>query len=386
MGLFDKLAAGWSSHSEIPIVPSPIVHLPSEEEPKPIEGSPLLRGVPSREKQPDFFVPVVTCDLSIKDDLSLLDISPYRLSPRSKTHTLHYNLNDTEITVTGSDAFGLAHTNDYDLVIHMISHLHAEMQAYQRGERPDKPPRKYRPNTWDMLRFLRRDDGKAQYLAIEGGLDRLQGTTVSIRSESNGRRHAKGFGLIDGWDVVSKTGTGRASKVEIGIPGWIYEGVVREIPTLLTLNQDYFLLRRPLAKTLYRLARKTAGNNTSFYTLQDVHQRSGSTQVQSDFARDLRNLLNKTNGMILDYNFRLVKGIKGQRLEMCKVSSDAVAQGKLPLLDTSTYEKVRKFARGQDVYALEAEWRQWVEGMNKSMPDNADAAYINFCKKKCGVL
>jgi len=237
-----------------------------------------------------------------------------------------------------------------------------------------------------MLRFLRRDDGKAQYLAIEEGLDRLQGTTVSIRSESNGRRHAKAFGLIDGWDVVSKTDTGRASKVEIGIPGWIYEGVVRETPSLLTLNPDYFLLRRPLAKTLYRLARKTAGNNTSFYTLQDIHKRSGSTQVQSDFARDLRNLLDKTNGRILDYDFRIVKGAKGYRLEMGKVSASKVAQGQLPFLNTSTYEKVKKVAPGHDVYALESEWRQWVKEKGKPMPDNADAAFISFCKKKRGVL
>ncbi|ETW92325.1 MAG: hypothetical protein ETSY1_44150, partial [Candidatus Entotheonella factor] len=339
---------------------------------------------PELEKQGDFFVPVVMCDLPIKDEVSLLDFAPYRLSPRSKTNTLYYKLNDAEITVAGSEAFGLAHTHDYDIVIHMISHLNAEMRAYERGLRPNLPPRSYRPYVWDMLRFLRRDDGKAQYLGMEESLERSQGTSISIKPLHNDswRRKSQGFGLIDGWEVVSKTNSGLISSVEIGIPRWIYDGVVKERPSLLTFHPDFFLLRKPLGKTLYRLARKTAGEGESFYSMKDVHYRSGSTQPSNQFARDVRELLADTGFRILDYDFKVVGGNRGQRLEMEKVSTGEMKQRKLPLLKTSTYEKVKKVAPGCDVYGLEAEWRQWVQETDRPLPDNADAAFINFCKQK----
>lgn len=344
----------------------------------------LMRHAPELEKQRDFFVPVVMCDLPIKDEVSLLDFAPYRLSPRSKINTLHYKLRDAEITVAGSEAFGLAHTHDYDLVIHMISYLNAEMRAYERGLRAHLPPRSYRPHVWDMLRFLRREDGKAQYIAMEESLERAQGTSISIKpvNPEGRRRRSQGFGLIDGWEVVSKTQGGLISSVEIGIPRWIYEGVVKEGPSLLTFHPDFFLLKRPLAKTLYRLARKTAGADTSFYTMKDVHYRSGSVQPSNQFARDARELLEETGFRILDYDFKIVGEHRNQRLEMKKVSAGEIKQGTLPFLKTSTYEKVKKIVSGYDVYQLEAEWRHWVQDTHKPLPDNADAAFINFCKKK----
>jgi nucleoside diphosphate kinase len=44
-----------------------------------------------------------------------------------------------------------------------------------------------------------------------------------------------------------------------------------------------------------------------------------------------------------------------------------------------TFDKVRRACPGYDVYGLEAEWRQWAA--TKPAPNNADAAFIAFCKK-----
>jgi hypothetical protein len=47
-------------------------------------------------------------------------------------------------------------------------------------------------------------------------------------------------------------------------------------------------------------------------------------------------------------------------------------------LRPDTFDKVRKLCAGYDIYALESEWRSW--SADKPAPNNADAAFINFCK------
>lgn len=51
-----------------------------------------------------------------------------------------------------------------------------------------------------------------------------------------------------------------------------------------------------------------------------------------------------------------------------------------PLLRPETYEKAKTAAPGWDVYALEQQWREWIE--KKGMPKRPDGAFIGFCKKK----
>ena len=48
------------------------------------------------------------------------------------------------------------------------------------------------------------------------------------------------------------------------------------------------------------------------------------------------------------------------------------------VLRADSFDKVRQLCAGFDVYALEGEWRTWAAG--KPAPDNADAAFIAFCK------
>ena len=50
------------------------------------------------------------------------------------------------------------------------------------------------------------------------------------------------------------------------------------------------------------------------------------------------------------------------------------------LLRTDTYEKAKKVAPGYDVYVLEMQWREWMQG--KKPLQNLDAAFIAFCRQK----
>jgi plasmid replication initiation protein len=342
-----------------------------------------LRNPPPNDKQQDFFVPVIY-DIPIKDDVNLMDIAPYRLSTKTQANKLHYKLKNAVITVIAPEQYGLATVKDYDVVIHMISYLNAEMEAYRHGQRKAVPPNRYRPNIYDILKFCRRGDGGKQFKILVDSLDRLSTTYIKIESDDGEDKRAEGFHLIDGWSVVAKSKTGKVVSAEIGIPRWIYNGIVySETPTILTLHPDYFLLDLPIDRSLYRLARRTAGKGKSSYSLLAVHHRSGSTQPLYWFSRDLRELIGKKHH-ILDYDLTIMKGEHGELLEMSYTGKQArrAAQPGLPMLQTDTYEKAKRVAPRLDVYALEAEWRAWVRDTEKEPPHHPDAAFINFCKQK----
>ncbi|NCB31709.1 MAG: pirin [Clostridia bacterium] len=55
------------------------------------------------------------------------------------------------------------------------------------------------------------------------------------------------------------------------------------------------------------------------------------------------------------------------------------------LLQTETYAKAKRAAPGLDVYSLEQDWREWIAKTGKR-PDNPDAAFIGFCKRKAKQL
>ena len=54
-------------------------------------------------------------------------------------------------------------------------------------------------------------------------------------------------------------------------------------------------------------------------------------------------------------------------------------QNTVPPLPTDTYEKAKKAAPGYDVYALEAEWREWSQ--DKEPAKKPAGAFIGFCKQ-----
>ena len=51
-----------------------------------------------------------------------------------------------------------------------------------------------------------------------------------------------------------------------------------------------------------------------------------------------------------------------------------------PALPTTAYEEARKVAPKLDIYALEKEWRDWLN--TKENPEYSPGSFIAFCKKK----
>jgi plasmid replication initiation protein len=291
------------------------------------EARKLTRLPPESDAQLMFWVPAVF-DAPIKDDMNLMDVAPFALSKTAGEGIIRYELRDAIITVEGGAEVGLATAYDYDIVINMISHLAEAVRVYRieeaKGRRPNLPGRIYRPAAAEILKFCRRELGGKQYLDLERALDRLQATRVKITNLHGGkRRETQSFPLIGRYKVVSRTTQDRIDQIEIEIPNWVYEGIVKPDgkPSILTLNADYFLINRPIAKFIYRLARKAAGETEARYSLAELHKRSGSKLPPHKFRQAVEEIVNDAQLTPLpDYDLMLEKSERSTVLRMRKRS------------------------------------------------------------------
>jgi len=283
----------------------------------------MLREPPLDDTQLAFFVPAIY-DAPIKDDMQLMDISPFSLTKNRRNHTIRYELKDCIVTVSGAGEYGIATVFDYDIFLHMVSYLAEEMRQYKlaetRGQRPTLPAQVYRPNAAHILKFCRRSSGGRQYKDLEAALDRLKGTQIKIVNLNGGkRREALGVSLIQDYRVVSTTTTGHVDEVEIEIPNWVYEGIVKQkgTPHILTINPDYFLISQGIGRFIYRLARKGAGKGIAKYSVSELHRRSGSTQGLPQFRHMLGQYVATSKLYpVPDYDLDLVDGQRDSLLVM----------------------------------------------------------------------
>lgn len=292
--------------------------------------APLLREAPEDDSQLSFFVPAIY-DAPLKDDVNLMDVAPFSLGKNKRVGEIRYELKDCIITIDGSASAGLATVHDYDIFLHMVTSLAEEARRYRleldKGLRTEPPARLYRPTSSHILKFCRRSSGGKQYKDLEGALDRLQGTRIKIVNLTSGnRREVVAMPLIQTYKVISKTTSGNIDQVEIGIPDWVYNGVVREKgnPQILTMNPDYFLITQGTGKFIYRLARRATGKTgVARYSIQEIHKRCASPQGLAQFAYSIRKMVSNTRVFPFpDFDLEIVAGKRGEMLEMRRRKSE----------------------------------------------------------------
>jgi len=275
-----------------------------------------LRPAPEDDAQPDFFVPGLY-DVSVKDTISIMDVAVFRLSKsQTRKGEIIRHVRDDHVLEIASDARGMATIYDYDIVLFMISHLADQTRLWREGRGP-KPGRSFRPHSAEIFKFCRMDPGGDSYARLEQALDRLKGTTLKIIRKDQARNRSKAIGLIGGYDIISYTAKDRIGTVEIDIPEWIYDAVTtHQKPEVLTVHRDYFLIEKGLGRFIYRLARKAAGIGEATYSVQTIHQRTGSTRELRKFAFDLRQLVAAND--LPEYDLALIEGKDGTLLRMAR--------------------------------------------------------------------
>jgi plasmid replication initiation protein len=110
-----------------------------------------------------------------------------------------------------------------------------------------------------------------QYKQFQEGLERLSGTRIQTNIKTNNQEITEEFGLIDKWKIVKDDAKGKTLAVEVVLSEWFFNSIMGN--SVLSIDRDYFRLRKPIERRLYELARKHCGNQLSWRikldTLQD---------------------------------------------------------------------------------------------------------------------
>lgn len=337
--------------------------------------------LPDRHPQADFFI----CDVAdavLKDLMPQMEHPFYVLSKKPETAVRRYEHNGKWLEVIPS-AKGQATIYDKDILIYVVSQI---MHRLNRGEHVS---RRLQFNPRDLLIFVNRGTGGKDYDAFCEALDRLMGTVIKTNISTVGEgpdevpigdeERLGWFHLIESAHVNRKNGEqgGRILSAEIQISEWIFNSIRRK--SVLTLHRDYFRLRKPIERRVYEIARKMCGARPEFEIgLEKLLKRTGARTELKRFRHTIREIT--THNHLPDYNVifdeaRDMVVFRG-RGTVIPVKSEGIIY--IQPLEPATYAKARRLAPGWDVYMLEQEWRNWAE----EAPDNADAAFLGFCKKR----
>ena len=328
---------------------------------------PLL---PVRHENRDFFVCNIFEALPyFKDDFASMEHPVFSLSTKPDMRVLHYEHNGNTITIKpGYD--GLATIHDKDILLYCASYLRASIAA---GHTPNQ---KIRFTAYDLLVSTNRLTNGRSYERFKAALERLQGTVIQTNIKTGNLIIEEGFGLIEWWRAVKKDNNGRVIAAEIKVSDWFYNAILSN--ELLTINCDYFRLRKPIERRIYELARKHCGENQSFKIgLDNLQKKVGSSSTPREFRRLFGRLL-ETNHLP-DYAVSMSDNMVAFTNRNWKPPAGE-NQHAWPFLKPETFAKARAAAPGWDVYALEQEWREWIA--KKEPAKRPDAAFLAFCRKR----
>jgi hypothetical protein len=245
------------------------------------------------------------------------------------------------------------------------------------------PGRTLHIKAYDLLVATNRNSDGRGYEQLVAALERLKGTSIKTNIKTGGVENTSGFGLIDSWNVMRNTASGRMSELRINLSDWVYNAVAKH--EVLTLHRDYFRLRKPLERRMYELARKHCGQQDEWLiSLELLKKKCGSGSEDKEFRRLVGEICEEdaNSHHMPDYSVALdgnnVRFVNRNTMKALPSSEPTF----FPTLDPETYNEARIVAPHYDVYYLEQQWQEfWVES-GKPELKNPDAAFIGFCKSR----
>ncbi|MEO1925440.1 MAG: replication initiator protein A [Gammaproteobacteria bacterium] len=240
--------------------------------------------LPDRHKQRDFF----TCDIfdSFKDDIASMEHPVFSLSKKPDHRMLMYERNGTTIKIKPSYT-GLATIFDKDILLYLASAL---MNAKNSGEAISQT---VRFTSYDYIVSTNKSLGGTQYQLLKEGLERLNGTLIQTNIKTGSVEETKEFGLIESWGIVKKDAKGKAIAMEVKLSDWFYNSILGD--AVLTIDKDYFRLRKPTERRLYELARKHCGNQVTWkISLVNLKEKLGVTSQMKLLRFNIKKI-NETN-------------------------------------------------------------------------------------------
>ncbi len=335
------------------------------------DRSPLL---PDRHPQRDLFVCDIV-DAVPKGDMSSMEHPVFSLSTKPDMRPRRYERGGSWIEVSPS-RYGTVTVHDRDVLIYCISQC---MAALNDGR---KVQRTMRFKAYDLLVATNRQTSGRGYELLKGALRRLQGTQIETNLRQGGKEYFKVFGLIESAEIVRETRDGRMLDIEITLSDWVFDAI--ENNHILTLNRQYFLLRKPLERRLYELARKHCGAQMEWRIgVRNLAEKCGSASSEKEFRRMLGIIIDDDNqhDHMPDYRFLIDGDIVLIRRKDVVVEVEERMEPSTLRLAPETMVEARAHAPGWDVYHLESEWRSWLATKGIGVKD-PDRHFLSFCRKR----
>ena len=165
--------------------------------------------------------------------------------------------------------------------------------------------------------------------------------------------------------------------VRVTLSEWLYRAVMAR--SVLTLSRDYFRLRKPLERRIYELARKHCGRQPGWtVSVETLLKKSGSASPRRVFRKMLRDMI--AAGHLPEYRMEEIPGDLIRFSPREGVIEDGPAR--VPVLAPQVLEEARRLAPGQDVYALEAEWRAYWQRSGRPRLRSPRAAFLGFVRRR----
>jgi plasmid replication initiation protein len=250
----------------------------------------------------------------LKDDTATMEAPLFSLSTKPDMDTWRWISPDKKkwLEVTPS-SIGRATIHDKDLLIYLTSQVVAAMNDAARGS-AKMPSRCIRFTLHDFLIATGRDTAGKSYASVESTIDRLSGTRLKTNIEMGNIDRRSSFGLIECADYIIETdinGIERMKSIEITLSEWLYRTL--EQKNILTITPHYFMLRKPLEKRLYEIARKHVGDKSEWLIKEDnLRAKTGSKANIREFRRMLTAIIDDDN--IPDYRMAMYRSEKGENM------------------------------------------------------------------------
>ena len=240
-------------------------------------------------------------DVPWKDDQALMAYPFFSLSKSPRKTPIIYEDGTIRIEVRPGDK-GLASIWDKDVLMYITSLLNSRLD---RGE---DISRTVRFHAFDLLRSTGRSTGKKGYELLFDALYRLRSTTVLTTIQADGKAEKRGFGWIESFRVITrvnrKTGGEVMSSVEVTLNDWMFRAITKD-RRVLSINSEYYSLRKGLERALYGIARKHCGRQPKFtIALDKLAHKTGTVQGLAAFKRDLKKVIDADN--LPDYRMTLL--------------------------------------------------------------------------------
>jgi plasmid replication initiation protein len=346
--------------------------------------------------QMDLFVSFLQ-DVHLRDQQDLMERPFFSLSKNKRLKKIEYRSPNGKIwvKVNPHQDYGMATIWDADILIWAASVLN----RYKKQGIND-PPRTLKVPCYELLTAIGRDPGGHNIELLDGAIKRLKSTIIETNIRPPDGDEKAIFSWIDSASskvqrpLKTKNAKGALpTHLSISVSEWFYKSVLED-KALLSIDLAYFGIKGGRERWLYRVARKHAGGNGAAGFPLDfptLFEKSGAEGTYRRFKFEMLKIVERDElpgyALSLEYSgpeptVRMIR--RDQSEPQATEQTAASVRSTRPHLTDDTLAAARRACPGKDIYALKADFDNWLDGAGRSAPDNYQGAFLAYAGKAAG--